>query len=645
VFLHITHSFHNKKIEEHTHTDNAFFLSNKKGNYLALGRSNFSHTQGLFFFDKKKWEMYKTIEDIKLADSKGMAALKNNFFNVQRTHACGAQETFNLFNNSLIYSLKNYTGRIDFELDFRHMFDYHDQGRIYTITQEDGFIIIRYDKYADNSLSYLDRTVYLAIKICSGLSESEQTESEQSQEAEDSSQDFSNDFFNEKAEWVKKSYVYDAGRGSKSEFYIYKAFSLQVRKSLDLVISYSDDKEEAKKHAAMVAENRDYLLGSLRKYVLHTFNRKDLYLNTAMKALDDLVVSVDAGGRSVGVFAGLPWFYQFWARDELICLKALMLQEKYYLVKSILFKYLSAIAGDCLVPNRIPSSDISSIDATGWLFLRIKEYIKTLSSKKILNDYLSVSDIITIKRSLERAIQNLAHNHSDNDLIINQDQESWMDTLPARRSGACIEVQALFLSMINLHNQIAGLTKSKQLFKSLEKEVLQRVRHEFFIDGKLKDSVSDAQSSQTSFGPDTRPNIFLAYYIYPGLLSKKDWKLAFDHALNELWLGWGGLASLNPRNHLFRPEYTGADDQSYHNGDSWYYVNNYAAIAMHRLDKKAYSAKIKRILHASKEEMMFSGFIGCCAEVSSAKHMQSKGCLSQAWSAASLIELMHEIYK
>jgi glycogen debranching enzyme len=87
------------------------------------------------------------------------------------------------------------------------------------------------------------------------------------------------------------------------------------------------------------------------------------------------------------------------------------------------------------------------------------------------------------------------------------------------------------------------------------------------------------------------------------------------------------------------------DDASYHNGDSWYYINNYAALAMHRLDKEHYAKHISRIAHASKEEMLFSGFIGCCAEVSSAKQMKSEGCLSQAWSAASLIELLHEMHR
>jgi glycogen debranching enzyme len=195
-----------------------------------------------------------------------------------------------------------------------------------------------------------------------------------------------------------------------------------------------------------------------------------------------------------------------------------------------------------------------------------------------------------------------------------------MDTKPANRKGACIEVQALFLSMIELHNYIASITKSKKMFKGIEKEYKDKVREAFFDGETLYDSLTEEAPSDA-----VRPNVFLAYYIYPGLLTKKEWKTVFDNILKALWLDWGGLSTINHTNHLFKAEYAGENDASYHNGDSWYYINNYA-------------------VHASKEEMLFSGFIGCCAELSSAKQMKSEGCLSQAWSVASLIELLHEMH-
>ncbi|MBU1198620.1 MAG: hypothetical protein KKF46_08030 [Nanoarchaeota archaeon] len=613
--MHIIHSFNQKVVDEHTSRETGFFITNKKGNYVSLGKENFSHTQGLFFFDCEDWNLFKTIEDIRIDQE--MSVIQNNLFNVQRKYRDGAEEKFNLFNDSMIYSIKNYNGKIKLELDFRPMFDFDDKGRIYTITQEDDFIIIKYEKYIDDSLSVLDKTRFMAIKGAKN--------------------------FNIINEWIKKQYTYDARRKSKSEFYIYNALSIKVNKHLNLAFSFAKDKETAKVHAEKIFENREYLLNSYKSYVTHSFSNKDFPLSIAKKSLDDLLMSVDRKERSVGIFAGLPWFYQFWARDELISIKALLHQHKYYLVKSILFKYMHNIFADGFLPSRLPlnKGDVKSVDAIGWLFVRLKDYMDFLVLKKLLNEYLSVSEIITIKRTLEKTIQALAHWHAKEGFIMNNEQETWMDTAAAQRGGAGIEVQALFLAMIKLHNYIAGITRSKQLFKILEKDVKENVRRIFFNPqtGMLYDNVYGRLPKETP-----RPNMFLAYYIYPELLSKKEWKKAFDIVLNDLWLDWGGLSSIGHKSPLFKSEYTGTDDLSYHNGDSWYYVNNFAAIAMHRLDSNYYSKQIKRILKASEEEMLFSGFIGCCAELSSAKHMKSEGCLSQAWSAATFIELWHELH-
>jgi glycogen debranching enzyme len=610
--LHVIHSLNNKRVDEHTPRDVAFLLTNKKGNFLSLGNGNFSHTQGLFFFDKEKWSPYKTIEDIRL--NAEMTAIKNNFYDAERHYRGGAEESFALFNNSMMYDLRNYTGELTLELDFRHMFDFDDKGRIYTITKEEDLIIIKYEKFNDHSLGELESTHFIAIRGAEASG------------------------FNVLNQWVKRNYQYDDSRHSHSEFYIIKALSIKVNNHLHLAFSFSKDKAEAKAHANQVFENREYVSGSMKKYAMHTFTSPDMALSAAMKALDDLVMSVDSNGRTVGIFAGLPWFCQFWARDELISLKALMIQEKYPLVKSILFKYLQSIGEDGLVPNRLPESEVKSIDAVGWLFLRLREFLEMLVANNMVDDYLSLTELVTIKRELENAINGLIHNHTHNGLIISGLQESWMDTKKASRSGACIEVQALFLSMLKMHNAIAKVTRSKQLFKTVEKEFREKIKQTFYIDGMLLDCVEGTLSESTA-----RPNIFLAYYAYPELLSKNEWKQAFDNALKALWLDWGGLSSINHISPLFRPEYTGEDDDSYHNGDSWYYVNNYAALAMQRLDREYYAKYIDRIVSANKEEILFSGFIGCASEISSAKEMRSEGCLSQAWSAASFIELMHEI--
>jgi hypothetical protein len=136
-------------------------MTNKKGGYLALGPKNFTHMQGLFFFDEAAWAPYKTIENLSI--NQNITGIKNFFAVTERTYEKDAFESFCMFNNSMLYSVRNYTGKVLLELDFRHMFDFDDKGRIYSIAKEGNCIVITYEKFSDDSRLNKQKTCYLAI--------------------------------------------------------------------------------------------------------------------------------------------------------------------------------------------------------------------------------------------------------------------------------------------------------------------------------------------------------------------------------------------------------------------------------------------------------------------------------------------------
>jgi glycogen debranching enzyme len=611
--LHVLHNHNGKSSDEHVTKPVSFMMTNKKGGYAAFGDKPFTHMQGLFFFDEKVWMPYKTIANLKL--EKEMTSVKNFFAVSERAYEGEAYESFCMFNNSLLYSVKNYSGKVSLELDFRHVFDFDDMGRIYSISKEDNLIIIQYDKYSDNSLITKQRTSYLVVAGAGAF---------------------------EKVDlWKKQEYEYDARRGEKSEFYTYNAIDFLCSNSLTLTFSFSHSKEDAMRHAKHALENRIEYVNKMAKYMDHAYQNKSIYANVAMKALDDLMMHIKhEKDRNAGLFAGLPWFYQYWSRDELISLRAFLLEGKIQQAKEVLMYYASLVGEDGLLPNRVPHSDVKSVDSVGWLFVRINDLFDYLSRKGLLEKHVSKDDLNLIRSALEKAIHGILHTHYNGSLVTGSLQESWMDTREARRSGCFIETQAFMLHMMRLHTNIAASTGGKQLFRMAQKELQNKVKAEFFKDGRLLDTVDGDLPGEIS-----RPNIFLAYYIYPDLLSKEEWNTCFDVALKDLWLDWGGVATISHTTPYFNVEYTGKNDRSYHCGDSWYFVNNYAAIAMHRLNKDKYKKYVERIIHASREELMFSGFIGCSAELSSAKELRSEGCLSQAWSAATLVELENETRK
>jgi len=62
------------------------------------------------------------------------------------------------------------------------------------------------------------------------------------------------------------------------------------------------------------------------------------------------------------------------------------------------------------------------------------------------------------------------------------------------------------------------------------------------------------------------------------------------------------------------------------------------------LDKKLYKKYINKILKSSTDDILYNGFIGHASELSSAKEFSSEASLCQAWSAATYIELIHELF-
>ena len=101
-----------------------------------------------------------------------------------------------------------------------------------------------------------------------------------------------------------------------------------------------------------------------------------------------------------GVFAGLPWFFQFWARDSLISLKALS-KIKSDFAQKIIFGYLNKINNDGRLANLSGKHDsvkLGCADAHGWLFFRCNEIIVNINKNKEV--------IASIKKSVYSIKQN-----------------------------------------------------------------------------------------------------------------------------------------------------------------------------------------------------------------------------------------------
>lgn len=173
-------------------------------------------------------------------------------------------------------------------------------------------------------------------------------------------------------------------------------------------------------------------------------------------------------------------------------------------------------------------------------------------------------------------------------------------------------------------------------YKILENTLKIKLKHKFWNGKILADGLNDFT---------IRPNVFIASYIYPELLQPKEWEACFENSLKSLWLDWGGLSTIDKNNKLFTDTHTGEINKSYHRGDSWFWLNNLAAVELNKINPKKFQNQIQKIISASTEDILWKGCIGCASELSSAKELTSTGCFNQAWSDAMYVEMVDEIFK
>lgn len=575
---------HNK-INVGTADKTSFILTNKKGEFLFLPSYDATtRYQGVYYLNQG---MFKIIDNIKLLLHEP-DAVHNNFSNYER-HYFNSVERFHLLDNGLVYEVENFTGMAELTLDMRKIFDFSTEGRIHRIHKENDLLIIEYTKYKDNTLAAEDYRIYLAIK---GLKD-----------------------YQLKDEWEKRFYGYDYVRGSHPfEFYIYRALKFGIGGNAKLCFAWGSKEEAILKVNGLINDVPASVELSPKLCIA------ERELNLAYLCSKNAVLSMH---HKDGLYAGLPWFFQEWVRDEEISIGALIKEGMIDEAKAIIFKHLGHIK-DGVITNFLGESELLSADGVGWIFKRASEIIDncTMQEKK------------RITTTLKKTIQELLEKHTIDGFAVNKPLETWMDTSYGNdtRQGARIEIQAMRLYLYKFMSDLSP--KEEKYYHSLEMGLKSKVKENFFKDGILIDGLGDG---------NVRPNIFIAYYIYPWLLEPHEWEEAFDNALLKLWCEYGAISSISFESDLYHAEYTGEDNKSYHRGDSWFFLNHLSAICLLRLNRTKYKEVIHKIIEASTHEILKMGVIGYNAEISSALELRSEGCEAQTWSSSTFIELCHEL--
>ncbi|GIW66345.1 MAG: hypothetical protein KatS3mg095_0243 [Candidatus Parcubacteria bacterium] len=300
------------------------------------------------------------------------------------------------------------------------------------------------------------------------------------------------------------------------------------------------------------------------------------------------IFSLFSSKENEGFMAGLPWFPQKWFRDELI---SLLFLDDYSFFKSKIFSFYL--------------DNLENI----WQYNKSENYILAADTLLLLINNLDEQIINKNKNALINLLkkwENLFNILNDN----LPPQSTWMDTIERKRA---IEIDFLYyLSLLKL-----GLIPEAKKFK-------------IFIKNKIFSKVYPSDEF-------LRPNLFFAYFLDKKFFEPEEWEFFFDNLINNNYLDWGGFSSISKYDDRFRKTYSGEPSDSYHQGDSWFWLNNLSYFSLNDLNSKKYNKYLKKIRQATMKNLLKIGVPGYISELSSAEKLRYEGSPIQLWSLTSLL--------
>lgn len=592
----IINQYKNTKTEKNIEGTASLVLGNDMGNFFYLSGEE-TRYQGFYFADNNNYErkpnLYKIIDEIRILDREEIVAMKNNFFKVGRESKDGIVEDYFMPDGRNALCLKA-SKKVEAEvvLDIRHPYDARLMGRFYELEVREDHMIVKYTKRRDwkedNLGDKKEFGLFLAIKT-------------------------DKDSFAKIGEFFSKYYSKDQRRNSYPwDRYVYRAFRMTFKKA---VFAVGKTKKEAIEESDKVYKDWDKLYKKTRDEHsdLPASKITDTEIKMACLCAQNSVRTLIAKNKNIGAYAGIPWFFQYWHRDEAFSLSQIYKLDK-KVAEDIIFSQLdSVINSDSFQKQRFPESvqETQSADAIGILARECFEIFR--------NNRVSKAFRTDVVRKFEKIVPKILKERMQDGLVRNAPHETWMDSI--ERDGFRIEVQAGILAIYKLLFLETDNDQYKILLEDLERETVKR----FYRDDMLWD---------TPDGGTVRPNVFIAYHLYPELLLQEKWEKCFEKILPELYLEWGGISSISQVDSRFVGKDSGEGSPSYHNGDSWYFLNNLIASVLFKIDPAKYSEYINEIMDASTNDILYMGAVGHHSEISSAMCQESLGCEAQLWSSA-----------
>ncbi len=355
-----------------------------------------------------------------------------------------------------------------------------------------------------------------------------------------------------------------------------------------------------------------------------------------------------------GIFAGLPWFDNYWGRDSFISLPgATLVTGDFSDARKILESFAAWQDKDPQsptygrIPNLVTTNSIAynTADGTPWFTLAAEDYVRYAGDTAFRREIFPA-----VKLGIEGSLVKRA---DDKYFLTHGDAETWMDAVGpdgpwSPRGTRANDIQALWYSQLRTGSEFArslGDTASATRWSTVA-DSLRANFNKYFVEGD-SEALYDHLRADGSGDVRFRPNQLFAMDIVNDPLLR--WKI-FQHVTERLVYPHG-VASLwqddpdfHPYHH-FEPAYV--QDAAYHNGIVWTWLaGRWIDAAVHY----GYSDLAFHVTRSMVDQILDRGAVGTLSELMDAapRPGESKprlsGAFFQAWSLAEFLRVAYQSY-
>ena len=425
----------------------------------------------------------------------------------------------------------------------------------------------------------------------------------------------------------------------------------------DYVLIYGTEEEcfalyeEFKENCQQFIKQRKDRINSL----VTEFNPMKSNLPELDKALDWITITMDeliTEQQGNGIYAGLPWFNEYWGRDMFISFPgACLVTGQFDVAKKILKDFVELQDTDPSsetygrIPNRANLEGIlyNTTDGTPRLVIQALEVAKYSGDTEFLLEIYPA-----IKTSIEAAIKNYTDAKG---YLTHADADTWMDVkrngIPGSpRGNRANDIQALWYAQLVAGSEIAALLDdigSAEEWSGLAVHLASNFEKDFC--NKEESYIYDHLNSDGTPDLQFRPNQLYCL----DLISDTEFKQKVTRrAWEELVYPWG-VASLAQWDRQFHPQHENwhyyHKDDAYHNGTIWLWNNG---IAMQRMIEYGQVEQAWALFKNMNRQALHEGAVGSLSENADAHPREGEswvkrsGTFLQAWSNAEHLRVWYQ---